>query len=620
MALKYISRVVDLDGNSVTEPLPASFFDGEQTAHMFTISARRGGQPVTLSGTVSATFFNANDSVVTLTGSISNGAAVVTLSNACYEVSGRFILTVSVAGAVIYECNSRIKRRQSSTIYDPTGELSPASIAQDIAAVVAATEDAEEATTAANNAVAGINGAFADITGNELLLNIVEHAYIPLNGKNTDIDNPTTSNSAEYLLVPCEAGDQFSVTTVGGSAGRAYGFVAANKTTVLLRADANYTCTNELVTAPENAAYFVANAVNSNKITAYKGRLISDIVGALSNNVDTLNNNAFTRYPTIRYKKDVRDNIATYFPNKSFNDAAQGTIYGIEEFLERDETPAILDGPPGDQYYGVPLDQSQAATSPTTNTGCLRGTLFTFAQALSGTNNVDGIAQVFVSYPGYGSNGGTYYGSVSPSINFRSAYWLSGGWQWSEWSKLSQAGVLHAGNGIVYGGQPHISHAPFTDLNNAPRNSIFHVDRNMNGSDADHTLGHHPFPGQSCMVITYAFSPGYNHCYVQVVHALNGRMAWRYEYLNHGEIWTNWYEVTCNRGALAANTNLNTIFDNSISFIAADTNYTNNPIAGAGFLTAKRAGDVCLQTIEPLSGAVLRRYTVDGGATWSTWA
>ena len=152
MAIKYISRVVDLDGNSVSETLPASFFDGEQTAHMFTISARRGGQPVTLSGAVSATFLNANDTVVPLDGSISNGAAVVTLSDACYEVTGRFILTISVAGAVIYECNSRIKRRQSSTIYDPTGELSPASIAQDIA-------DVEEATAAANTAAAAAEAA-----------------------------------------------------------------------------------------------------------------------------------------------------------------------------------------------------------------------------------------------------------------------------------------------------------------------------------------------------------------------------------------------------------------------------------------------------------------------------
>lgn len=145
-AIKYIKRTVALDGNAITETLPASFFDGEQTAHTFIIDARRGGEPLTLSGAVTGVFLNYNDESVPLTGSIVNGAATITLSNACYHVNGRFTLTISVAGAVIYECQSHIKRRSSSTAYDPSKVIPNLDeIQAEIAAMRTATANANAA-------------------------------------------------------------------------------------------------------------------------------------------------------------------------------------------------------------------------------------------------------------------------------------------------------------------------------------------------------------------------------------------------------------------------------------------------------------------------------------------
>ena len=152
-AIKYIKRTVALDGGPVNDPSPNSFFDGEQGAHTFIIAATRGGEQLTLSGAVSATFLNTNDAVVSLIGSIVDGAAVVTLSNACYALSGRFTLTIDVAGATVYESQSRIKRRSSSTAYDPSGEISVAALSAEIAEMKAAT-------TAANTATANANAAY----------------------------------------------------------------------------------------------------------------------------------------------------------------------------------------------------------------------------------------------------------------------------------------------------------------------------------------------------------------------------------------------------------------------------------------------------------------------------
>ena len=165
-AIKFIKRTISLDGGPVTDPSPNAFFDGEQAAHTFIIAAVRGGQPLTLSGAVSATFLTPNKTVIALTGSIVSGAAVVTLSDDCYALTGWFTFTIDVNGATIYECQSRVRRRSSSVIYDPTGEISAAALTAEIAEMRTATAAAATATTAANTAANNANTAAANVEHN----------------------------------------------------------------------------------------------------------------------------------------------------------------------------------------------------------------------------------------------------------------------------------------------------------------------------------------------------------------------------------------------------------------------------------------------------------------------
>lgn len=153
-ALKYIKRTVALDGNSISDPLPESLFDGEQTAHMFIIAAMRDGHPLILSRhePVSGIFLNAHDESVPLEGAVENGAAIVTLSDACYHVNGRFTLTISVSGAVVYKATGHISRRMSDTAYDPTGVIPNLDeIQMEVASMREATADAQAAAEAAEN-------------------------------------------------------------------------------------------------------------------------------------------------------------------------------------------------------------------------------------------------------------------------------------------------------------------------------------------------------------------------------------------------------------------------------------------------------------------------------------
>ena len=161
-AIKYIKRTVALDGSSISEPLPASFFNSESSAHTFIIAGQRDGAAVAFTGAVSAIFHNPNDVDVLLdTCSIVDGAAVVTLTDDCYALSGRFTLTIDVNGATVYECQSRIKRRSSGTAYDPNDELTVAALSAEIAAMRTATAAANTAATAADTARENMEGIIA---------------------------------------------------------------------------------------------------------------------------------------------------------------------------------------------------------------------------------------------------------------------------------------------------------------------------------------------------------------------------------------------------------------------------------------------------------------------------
>lgn len=158
LAKKTIKRTVELGGNTASssfpDPVPPYFFNDETEAHTFLIFARRDGQPFSFSDNevVSAYFLNDNNQIVPIIGSIVDGAACVTLSDGCYHVPGNFTLTISVSGAVIYECCSTIKCRSSDTAYDPT-RIVPnlPEIQAEVAAMRTATAAATSAATAAGN-------------------------------------------------------------------------------------------------------------------------------------------------------------------------------------------------------------------------------------------------------------------------------------------------------------------------------------------------------------------------------------------------------------------------------------------------------------------------------------
>lgn len=118
-----IERTIELNAPLLTEPLPGSLFTTESKAHQFLIGCTQSGLPVTLSGTVSAKFIReANNTTILMSGSISGGKASLILPADCYNISGRFDLTIFVTAnnvtTCIYSATGSVKAAQDGTLVD----------------------------------------------------------------------------------------------------------------------------------------------------------------------------------------------------------------------------------------------------------------------------------------------------------------------------------------------------------------------------------------------------------------------------------------------------------------------------------------------------------------------
>lgn len=128
MSTIFIERTVNLNGPIIPDTLTGVLNCGEVDSHEFTISATLDNEPFAMSGVVTARFIRSDGVTVPLTGSISDGAAVVVLNNLCYNVPGRFAFTVFITSegvtTAIYGCTGTVRQTVSGSIVDP-GEIIP---------------------------------------------------------------------------------------------------------------------------------------------------------------------------------------------------------------------------------------------------------------------------------------------------------------------------------------------------------------------------------------------------------------------------------------------------------------------------------------------------------------
>jgi len=120
-------------------------------------------------------------------------------------------------------------------------------------------------------------------------IELTEGAYYALNGTSITIGSPTEYATKKYALVPCTAGDKFTISASGGTSAKPWGFVDSSGT-ILESAfvpSGSVTLTNVRLIAPADTAYLVINNDSSNTYKSYKGFYLESVVDYLNGKHDS---------------------------------------------------------------------------------------------------------------------------------------------------------------------------------------------------------------------------------------------------------------------------------------------------------------------------------------------
>ena len=85
---------------------------------------------------------------------------------------------------------------------------------------------------------------------------------------------PVVFSRFAYAIIPCNAGDTFTITGRGAGAARLWAFVDENKT-LISKSIGNAFALNEIITAPTNSAYLIVNFDMLTEYSCYKGVNVS---------------------------------------------------------------------------------------------------------------------------------------------------------------------------------------------------------------------------------------------------------------------------------------------------------------------------------------------------------
>lgn len=121
MANNVIKRIWNQNTLVNIEALKGAIFQDEDGGHTFEISGvDNSGNAISLSGTVAGVFLRPDNTDVPITGSASGGIVSVTLPAECYDVSGRFGLTVFVTAdskkTCVYAAIGTVGRTSSGSV------------------------------------------------------------------------------------------------------------------------------------------------------------------------------------------------------------------------------------------------------------------------------------------------------------------------------------------------------------------------------------------------------------------------------------------------------------------------------------------------------------------------
>lgn len=219
----------------------------------------------------------------------------------------------------------------------------------------------------------------------------------------------------------------------------------------------------------------------------------------------------------------------------------------------------------------------------------------------------------------------TFYNNIFDNTDLSSiSFRVNIGDKWSNWTKFNPMLVCQGSNTVI---RNETKENFFTDLNNAPDNSIYQLDLNC----VEGSLANDPCPGESRVLQTVNFSTGQGFGKYQLLVARKHidnttRIFFRYGYVINGvRSFTSWKEVSdfsnCihNNGIIKDIINFETITENCVYFVKSSDTHSDSPEVGVnGILTTKYFGaNMSVQEYLTESGNFYHRFLSATG--WGNW-
>lgn len=204
----------DLQKPLVVQQLSGNMFTADNASNEIAVEVTNGGEPVTLSGAVTAYAVRADGVTAMFSGTISGNVASVILPATCYTQVGTLSIVVKVGSTTVGACTCYVYRTTTDEIVDP-GHVIP-SIDELLEQIDACRTATTNANTAASNANANATVAENAATNANTKAGVADTAAQNANAKATAADTAATNaNTAAGKI------DNMTVAATGLPAGSA---------------------------------------------------------------------------------------------------------------------------------------------------------------------------------------------------------------------------------------------------------------------------------------------------------------------------------------------------------------------------------------------------------------
>lgn len=316
----------------------------------------------------------------------------------------------------------------------------------------------------------------------------------------TDIINAVTTDFSNATAIPANT-DYNNLTT----AGNYFCSTAANAQSMI---NCPTTMGHRLTVLTTTAASHALQIINAND--AERSIYIRE-------STDSKWNKIATSYNTVETQSSVitGDNYASVLPDA--DTAEVNTIYTINGNVPVQNLP----------------DGNLNVAGDSDTSGLPGGTLITYKGGTSSGNSAK--VQIFISAGGLEN---VTYGIMC----VRYCRYTLGSFVWTDWSKFGNGINLRATNVQIQESRIQAGTALFSDMNDAPNNSIAQIDL-----DAV-SMAHNPLSGHSCVLVTMSSSYISRHGQIQLCVGIDAGVKayirYGYQQAANDNRWTNWHQIS----------------------------------------------------------------------------